>query len=320
MKNILITLPLSENEKDLFQDKVKDSSDEIRLSFIDETAVSEKDITSADAIIGMVSPSLLKNVTSLEWMQLAWAGADRYTLPGVLPSDTILTSASGAYGISVAEHMLSLTFALYSGLNIYSEQQKNHEWKLNRGKKFIYGSNVLVLGIGDIGGCYAEKMKALGAHVTGVCRTPKEKADFLDEQYTIDALDSIIGSADIVALALPAGESTYHVIGREQLLKMKSDSVIINAGRGSTIDTSALTDALKNGTIGGAGLDVLENEPLSPDSELWDMKNVIITPHAAGKLEDEFNKKRVIALCADNLYRYVHKEKLLHIVDRNTGY
>ena len=99
MKNILITLPLNENEKKLFQDKVKDSSEKVNLIFIEETAVSEKDITSADAIIGMVLPSLLGNAASLEWLQLAWAGADRYVGTGVLPADTILTSASGAYGI-----------------------------------------------------------------------------------------------------------------------------------------------------------------------------------------------------------------------------
>ena len=319
MKNILVTLPVGMDEKIQMQNAVRDGNENYQLVYRKDSSVDARDIKSASAIIGMISPSLLESADSLEWLQLAWAGVEPYLQSGVLQEKTILTNASGAYGIAVAEHMMALTLALSCSLNRYIDQQKAHIWQLLGRKNVLYGSNVLVMGTGDIGSQYAMRMKAMGAYVIGISRTAKKKQEYFDEQYTVGNMDHVLGRADIIAMALPGGKGTYHIIGKSQMKQMKESAIIINVGRGSTIDTAALIDALQKGTVGGAGLDVFEEEPLQ-DLRLWDMENVIITPHAAGKLEDEFNRKRVVALCIDNLYRYSHGKELLHVVDRSAGY
>mgnify|MGYP002624895143 CR=1 FL=1 len=319
MKNILVTLPFEVDEKIQMQNAVSDSDESYQLIYLEDSSVDICDIQSASAIIGMIPPSLLGSADSLEWLQLAWAGVEPYLQPGVLQEKTVLTNASGTYGIAVAEHMMALTLALSCSLNKYIDQQKAHIWQLLGRKNVLYGSKVLVMGTGDIGSQYAMRMKAMGAYVIGISRTTKKKEKYFDEQYTVENMDIVLGRADIMAMALPGGKGTYHIIKESQLERMKKGAIIINVGRGSTIDTAALINALQKGTIGGAGLDVFEEEPLQ-DSRLWDMENVIITPHVAGKLEDEFNRKRVITLCIDNLYRYSHGKKLLHLVDQSVGY
>ncbi|MBR3734362.1 MAG: D-2-hydroxyacid dehydrogenase [Lachnospiraceae bacterium] len=319
MKTVLITLPVDKDDKEFLMKMVDGSNEEYRLIYRDKQSLDLKTANSADAIIGMIDPAVLCRLKCLEWLQLAWAGAEQYLKPGILSENTILTNASGAYGVTVAEHMMALTLALNCNLKQYIDQQKKHKWERCDNRQVLSGSRILVVGMGDIGRNYAMRMKVLGAHVIGISRTKKENQFFFDEQYEIGEMDEVIDQADVVAISLPGGSNTYHLFGEEQIRRMKKNAVLINAGRGSTIDTPALVRALKNKEIRGAGLDVFEEEPLQ-DSELWEMDNVIITPHIAGKLEEEYNRRQVVKICADNLYRYTHGLDLIHIVDRALGY
>ena len=319
MKNIVITIPVTDEDRILFEQKISDRHDDFRIIYSDGSSGHTDIIRSASAIIGMIEPSAVQGLTLLEWLQIPWAGVEQYVQRAVLPQKTILTNASGAYGISVAEHMVALTLALSCHLDIYLRQQGQHVWKQHGRELFIGESTVLVLGLGDIGANYAKRMKSLGAYVIEISRSRKDRQDFCDESCIIDDLDSVIGRADVIAVALPGGDDTYHLLGEAQFKKMKKGVFILNAGRGSVIDTGALIIALREGAVGGAGLDVFEEEPLQK-SPLWDMQNVIITPHVAGKMEDGFNRKKVLELCANNLYRYTHGLDLMHVVDRDKGY
>jgi phosphoglycerate dehydrogenase-like enzyme len=159
-------------------------------------------------------------------------------------------------------------------------------------------------------------MKALGAYVIGFRKTNKNKPDYVDEQYTMDRLPEMIGRADIVAMVLPGTEETDNLMDREMLRRMKKGSFLINAGRGSAVDLTALRAALDEGRLAGAALDVTSPEPLPADDPLWDYENVLITPHVAGNLWLRQTILNILHIAGNNLARYLNGEPLDHVVDR----
>ena len=173
-----------------------------------------------------------------------------------------------------------------------------------------------MLGLGDIGGRYAKKMKALGAYVIGFRKTDKEKPEYVDEQYTLDRLPEMIGRGDLVAMILPATKETENLMNEEMLNRMKMGSYLINAGRGNAVDLAALRKALDEGRIAGAALDVTSPEPLPSDDPLWKYENVLITPHIAGNLWLRQTVVNVIRIAGNNLTRYLNGEPLDHVVKR----
>ena len=173
--------------------------------------------------------------------------------------------------------------------------------------KSIYGSTALILGLGNIGGEFAKRFKALGGHTIGVRRTDAQKPDFVDELYLMDKLEELLPRADVVALSLPETKETMKLIDAHKLARMKKGAILVNVGRGSAIDTDALRDALNSGHLSGAALDVTDPEPVPPDHPLWDTKNVLITPHISGGYNLPETYEKVFQLCADNLGRYFHE-------------
>ena len=250
MKNILITLPVVSGEIQDFMDAISDCSNDWKLYFADEGTLDDSLLSTADVIIGMVSPDRLAVCKNLSWLQLGWAGAEKYALRGLIPDDCILSCASGAYGTAVAEHMVALTLALSCRLNRYVLQQKDHIWKLIGRDDVINGSTVLVYGMGDIGTHYAQIMKPMNCKVIGIRRTVSKEMPYgFDEQYTASEADELIGQADIIAFTLPCGDETRHIFGEKQMSKVKQGALLINVGRGSTIDTVALIKAHHDGTL-----------------------------------------------------------------------
>jgi phosphoglycerate dehydrogenase-like enzyme len=184
----------------------------------------------------------------------------------------------------------------------------------------VQGAVVTVVGLGDIGSAYSRRMKALGSYLIGVRRTVHAKPDYLDELLLPEQMEDALPRTDVLALAVPATKGTAGLIGRRQLAKMKPDAVIINAGRGSAIDTEALCDALETGALGGAGLDVVESEPLPPGHRLWKLENAVITPHVAGGRHMKETGEYIMRLNLDNARRFVRGEPLESLVDFSTGY
>ena len=272
------------------------------------------------AVIGNIPVDDIKDNKNLLWLQLSMAGTEPYSIPGKINPETVITNSSGAFGLAISEYMVGYVFELYKKLAIYRDNQNMSLWQDMGNVMRVEGSRVLVLGMGDIGGSFARKMKALGCYIVGICRTEKEKPHYCDELYTQESLDSEIPKADIIAMALPGTPETAGIISKDRIAKMKNSAIIINVGRGSAIDTDALTEALQNDKIYGCALDVTDPEPLPPEHQLWKCKNAIITPHITGFFHLRDTYDMIIDICVENLRRFQNGEKLLNIVDKDTRY
>ena len=312
--------PVTEQQTAYLEECARGGSRQVELIWRAPEEMTAEDYASAAALMNFFPPQGVSQAKNLEWMQLSSAGADVFCKEGVLPENCVLTNGSGAYSLSVGEHMQAMTFALIRNFPQYKANQVEHVWKDEGRIISIEGATVAVLSMGDLGSFDARKMNALGARVIGVRRHEHPKPDYVDEQATFEQLDEVLAKADIVAMVLPGGEETRHLINDRTLALMKEGSFILNVGRGSSIDQEALCRALESGHIQGAALDVTDPEPLPADHPLWDCRNVLITPHVAGwwHLRETFN--RVVRIFGTNLKHFVNGEALENIVNRNLGY
>ncbi len=288
--------------------------------FQDTETVTAKDTADADIIIGNLSPQLIRSAGSLKWLQLNSAGADIYCQPGVLKEETILTNVSGAYDISVSEGMVAGTMAMFRKLYCYYDNQKQNVWRDEGMMQSAYGACVVVLGLGNIGLSYARKMKAMGSYIIGVKRHAGAAPEGVDELYTMEHLEECLKRADLVAAVLPGTPETAHLMGKEQFAAMKKTAYFLNVGRGNAVDQDALYEALENGEIAGAMLDVTEVEPLPADDRLWGAKNLYLTPHVTGGFHIPVTLDIIADICAENLRRYLAGEGLRCVVNRALGY
>ena len=310
--------PLTREHLEYLQECAVSGSRKLELVFRAPEEMTPEDLDQVTATINFFPPAMLSRAKHLEWVQLASAGADLFAAKGVLPDSCILTNSSGAYSLSVGEHMIAQTFAMARNLPLYSCDQKEHVWGVLHPCLAIEKSTILVLGLGDIGGSYAGKMKALGAYVIGMRRHEGACPDYVDEVVTADRLEEVLPRADIIAMVLPGGKATEHIIDDRAFSCMKDGAFILNVGRGNAIDPDALMRALDSGKIRGAALDV--TEPLGQDHPLWNYKNVLITPHSAGWWQIPETLDRVVRICGENLRAFSKGEALTHIVNRELGY
>ena len=316
MKNILITLPADERHKALFEKQAPEAA----FAYVPKAALTEDLVRQAHVIIGNVPPAMLKYADNLEWLQLGSAGANDYVKEGVLPPHVVLTNATGAYGLALSEYMLGTVLELMKNLHRYRDNQQNRLWKDEGTVTSIYGSTTLVIGLGDICNAFASSMKKLGSYLRAVKRLQTEKPDYIDELYTSESLEELLPRADIVAVCVPGNDSTFHMLDSNRLNMMKPGAILVNVGRGSTVDTNALAQVLERGHLRGAALDVTDPEPLPSDHRLWELKNCVITPHTAGAYHLPETLERIVRICASNLWAYINNKPLRNIVDLNTGY
>jgi phosphoglycerate dehydrogenase-like enzyme len=216
--------------------------------------------------------------------------------------------------------MLGMLLEIKKKLNLYYINQKKHIWKDEGNVTSIEGSTTLIIGLGDIGGDFARKIKALGSYTIGVRRTKGDKPEYIDELHTMEELDSLLPRADVVALSLPGTKETYRLFNKDKFNLMKKAAIILNVGRGTAICSEDLCDALENGVIRGAGLDVTDPEPLPADHRLWDVPGVVITPHISGQYHLPETLRRIVNISIENLERFKNHEPLKNIVDFETGY
>ena len=277
-------------------------------------------LAECEILFGNVKPNIIAKMPNLKWVHAQTAGVDMYLNPAsALSKDIALTNSSGAYGISIAEHMLNFTLMLLRNSTGYLQQQREHIWK-GISARNLHSCSVTVVGMGDIGGRYAFLCHAMGATVSGVVRSPRNiKPEYVDKLFTSDNIDEAIQNADIVALALPGTGETAGILSRARLESMKKGALIVNIGRGSAIDQDALIELLQNGHIGGAALDVTTPEPLPADNPLWDMPNVIITPHVSHGGRDNVSKL-IIEKFVRYLDDYVNNRPFERVIDRSLGY
>lgn len=314
--NILVVMPVEEKHKITLESKAPSA----RFTYVKRGELTAELVQKANVIIGNPPVNMIKESKNLKWLQLNSAGVGDYINEGVLHKDTILTNASGAYGLAISEYMLGVLLGLYKNLHLYRDNQNQSKWSYVDKVKSIYKSTALIVGLGDIGGEFAKRLKALGAYTIGIRRKSTNKPDYLDELHQMEQLNDLLPKADIVALSLPATKLTNGIINKKTLSLMKKDAVIINVGRGTAIDTDALCDALEKGNLLGAALDVTDPEPLPSDHRLWKIKNAIITPHVSGGYSLEETRNRIVNISAENLEAFLRGKKMRNIVDLSAGY
>ncbi len=328
-KRALVTIPTGERHRSLLQQAAPGW--EFRFRGTDTLVcapqealpgrpVTQEDVDWAQVILGNVPAAMLHGSPALEWLQTNSAGVEAYIQPGVLAGDTLLTNATGAYGLAIAEHMLGMLLELFKKLELYRDAQKSGAWQSQGAVKAVYGSTVLVLGMGDIGGEFAARCKALGAKVIGVRRSPRPCPEYADEVHLLEDLDSLLPQADVVAVTLPGTDATRGLMSRERLAKMKEGAVLLNVGRGFIVDTEALCDALERGHLSGAGVDVTDPEPLPPTHRLWNIPTAVVTPHISGFYHLRETHERIVGIFLENLRHFQAGEPLRNLVDFATGY
>lgn len=316
-KNILVLISTNAEHKRLLEQRAPSAN------FIYSTykTVEPAQVQNANIILGNPPVEMIKGSKNLEWLQLNSAGAGEYTMDKVLPLGTVLTNASGAYGLAISEYMLGVLLELFKNLHLYRDNQMESNWKYRGSVKAIFNSTALIIGAGDIGSEFAKRVKALGAYTIGIRRTDTtNKPDYLDELHFLDKLQELLPRADIVTLSLPETSATNKIINKETLKLMKKDAVLINVGRGNVIDTEALCDALENGQLLGAALDVTDPEPLPKEHRLWKIKNAIITPHVSGGYSLQETHERILKICFNNLEAFINGKSLGNIIDFSEGY
>ncbi|WEV41424.1 D-2-hydroxyacid dehydrogenase [Bifidobacterium sp. ESL0682] len=264
----------------------------------------------ATAVLGNFDPALAPQFTNLEWLQTWSAGVDAYIKPGVLPEGVTVTSATGAYGQSVSEHMIAMMWALMKNLELYVRDQTAHRWQDEGSVLTPRGATALVIGTGDIGSHFAGLAKGVGMHTVGVRRSADKSVEGIDEMHGFDELDELLPQADVVALSLPRAADTHHLIDVRRIAMLKKDAILVNGGRGDAVDDDALAEALKHNAIRGVGLDVFETEPLPPTHPLWNEPRCLMTPHVAGGSHLASNDAHIVDIAVANVRRYANGEPL----------
>ena len=316
MTKILVSFPMHKGTREKYIEAAPDCD----FEFIKWKEYTEDVVKGKDIILGNIPPKMLPLADKVKWIQLHSAGNDVYMRDKSLLAGITLTNASGCYGTAIAEYMTGALYGLQMKLFQYDRAMRQHKWTDEGRITSVEGAEILIVGLGNIGSEFAWRMHALGARVTAVKRTAGEKPDYVDELYTIDKLDGLLPKADVVAITIPETPETIHMFGKERFALMKDTAYLINTSRGTIIKQDELTDALSNGVIGGACIDVYEKEPLPDDDPLWDAPNVLITPHSSGGWHLYGTIEKLNALAIRNLKTYLAGGELENIVDLKRGY
>jgi phosphoglycerate dehydrogenase-like enzyme len=275
-----------------------------------------------DIEVGFGGPplELLPRAAGLKWLQLGGAGADRVFDHPAAGRDFLVTNASGVHPTQISEHLLALMLAFARGIHTSVRNQASRVWQRQEDWKVfeLAGRRVLLVGLGAIGGRFAEAAAALGMEVVALRARPELGSGAAARVAGIDSLRDELPHADFVVITAPLTPATRHLIGEREIALMKPSSYIFNIGRGPVIDEAALVRALQEGRIAGAGLDVFEQEPLPAESPLWALPNVIVTAHYAG-VSPRYGE-RLWAIFLDNLARYLDGKPLRNVVVRERGY
>jgi phosphoglycerate dehydrogenase-like enzyme len=286
----------------------------------------EKDLREAEIVFTIsLRPEQLAMAHKLRWVHAASAAVHQFLSPELVASDVVLTNAREVHGPVVAEHVMALVFALAKKIPDAVHLQQKRVWGQeaiwNRGPRprELAGATLGLIGLGSIGRTVARMASALGMHVIAVRENvDKEKPEAVSAVFAPAALDDLLGQSDYVVMAAPLTSSTTGLINADRLRAMKPEAYLINVGRGPQLDEAALADALRRRKIAGAALDVFAQEPLPADSPLWELENLLITPHTGSLTEKLW--QRHYELFLENVRRYMSGEPLLFIVDKQKGY
>jgi len=297
--------------------------DQVRRLGVD-TVLAESDddalavIASADAYYGGITPALLEAARKLRWIQATSAGLDGFFFPALSESDVVVTNIRGVFSDVIADHVFSMVLAFARGLHHYVRHQASGKWQRGAPVVHMAGTTLGVVGLGGIGLAVAARGSAFGMRVLGADPAPKDTPGYVERIYEPAGLREMVCDSDFVVITVPHTPETDRLFDDGMIDAMKETAVLINVGRGKVVDLEALTEALGAGRLGGAGLDVFESEPLPAGHPLWEMENVVITPHVAGLSPEVPDRGK--RLVVENVRRFCAGEPLLNVVDKKKGY
>jgi phosphoglycerate dehydrogenase-like enzyme len=277
---------------------------------------------AVDVIVGSCPADLIQESADLVWVQIFSAGAERCLAVDKLRSgEVLLTNGQKMSSPAIGEHAVAMALSLARGLIRYGKLMPQGDWDRAwaRGGNIysVSGKTMLVVGLGGIGSAAAKRAKALGMRVIATRNSSREGPPYVDYVGLSDELGELAAEADIIVNALPLTSSTRGLFDADLFSQVKQGALFINVGRGATVVTEALVAALESGRLAGAGLDVIDPEPLPADHPLWQMNNVIITPHVSWAGSD---RRYHATLLRENIRRYLAGDALLNVVDPERGY
>lgn len=287
-------------------------------------------VAGAEVYMGMGVPrEIFRAATSgpeakLRWAHTGSAGVGAALFPEMLASDVILTNSAGVHGPPIAETVIGMVLHFARGFDLALESRRQRRWikdaiyEPTSPVREVAGATMGVVGLGGLGREVAQRAGALGMRVLATRRTAGQAPDAVELLLGNDGLRRLLRESDYVALTVPATPETAGLIGRAELELMKPEAVLINVARGSLVDESALIEMLRAGRLRGAGLDVFAREPLPTESPLWELPNVLITPHVSAVTPLYW--RRETDLIVENLRRYLSGRELLNVVGKERGY
>ena len=297
---------------------------DLTVQSVEDDAALPAALADADLFVGWrIPPEHFAAAPRLRWLHSASAGIEDCLFPALLESDVVLTNSTGLHATCIPEHVLAQMLVLARNFHTAARLQARREWNrfamiLQGGIRDLDGANLAVLGAGPIGENVARLAAAFGMHVRVMRRDAARAVAHAEAVVPPAALRELLGWADFVVVAVPLTDETRRLIGAAELQVMKSTAYLINIARGEVVDEAALIRTLRAGGLAGAALDVFDEEPLPPDSELWELPTVVITPHISGYMPLYFDK--MLALFEDNLERFLSGQPLRNVVDKRAGY
>ena len=288
---------------------------------------AREQLQDADILCCWQLPGPLEEATKLRWVQLVSAGAEHLFDSGILGSDITVTTASGIHAHAMAEYALCAMIMLSRRIPQILRESSDRKWRPERIRAYygeeIHGKTVGILGLGAIGRQLAEVCQCLGMNVVALRRNPEAPLAQLPAAlhpavFTPDRLLDMLPLCDFVVVALPLTPETTGMIGEAALRAMKPSSYLVNMARGRIVDENSLARALREGWIAGAAVDVFAQEPLPPESEMWDLPNLMVTPHMAGNFAAYLD--RVMDILRENLRRFAAGEPMVNVLDKQRGY
>jgi len=308
-----------------FSERLRADFPQLNIVHLPDYKRLDAEIPDAEILIAWsLRPEQIKAAKKLRWIHSPAAAVHTLIFPELVASDIVITNARDVHGPVVAEHVIALIFALAKKIPGSVELQQKHVW----GQQLLWderprvrevaGATLGLVGLGSIGRPVVKGAKALGMRVIAVREHPERGTEGADAVFGPAQINEVFRQADYIVLAAPVTNSTKAIANAERFALMKPDACLINVGRGPLVDEAALASALRSKKIGGAALDVFPKEPLAPDSPLWDLRNLLITPHTAALTDKLW--ERHYALFSENLRRYLAGQPLLVMVDKRKGY
>jgi phosphoglycerate dehydrogenase-like enzyme len=308
-----------------FSERLRKEFPELQIVHLPDYTRADEEIVDAEIVIAWsLRQQQIPTAKKLRWIHSPAAAVNQLMFPELVDSEIVVTNAREVHGPVVAEHVIALIFALAKKIPDSVRLQEKHVWgqqilwdELPRIRE-VAGATLGIIGLGSIGRAVVTSATALGMRVIAVREHPEKGSEGADAVFGPAQIDEVFRQADYVVLAAPVTASTTAVANAERLALMKTDACLINVGRGLLVDESALEAALRKKAIGGAALDVFPKEPLPADSPLWDVPNLLITPHTAALTDKLW--ERHYAFFSENLRRHLANRALLAVVDKRKGY